>query len=75
VFSEPESDFDQQGLLGALMPAVKCAACGMNIRNREHRVWIYATWRGQHEPLCTGCWRTICEWAARFALQQIPLSF
>ena len=60
---------------GALMLATKCTACDTQIRVLEHRVWIYATWRERHEPLCTDCWRAVCNWAQRFALNQPPLPF
>lgn len=52
------------------LPAEHCHACRTVIRPRYQRVWIRATWRPGRETLCVPCWKFICDWAKRFALQQ-----
>jgi hypothetical protein len=55
------------------LPNANCKACGGEIRRREHRVWIRASWHNRTDVLCPHCWRQVCEWARRFALEQLEL--
>ncbi len=60
-------------LFQASLPATTCNACGCAIARRERRVQIRASWRGSTEVLCAHCWDVICDWAVRFAYQQLKL--
>lgn len=55
------------------LPAVICASCGARIARRAHRMTLRASWRDRWEHLCPDCWAVVCQWAARFALQQMEL--
>jgi hypothetical protein len=55
------------------LPQIRCTTCGRAIARRKHRIQIKASWRVQTETLCPECWHTVCEWASRFALAQLPL--
>jgi len=57
----------------ASLPETTCHACSRRIGRRKHRMSLRASWRGAPEALCPECWTIICRWAARFALQQLPL--
>ena len=61
---------EENALYVMTLPARSCNVCGREIRRRTHRVVIRASWRNEPETLCPGCWRVICQWASRFALQQ-----
>lgn len=71
TFSVPEDPPDLNDLFMMSQPAATCTACGDRIQRRQHRVWVRATWRAQRDILCPECWGVICEWAKRFALQQL----
>ena len=68
-YGTPLSD----SLFQASLPQRRCAACQALVARRKPRVTLRASWRDQDETICPACWRTICAWAARFALQQIRL--
>lgn len=72
IFSESNHDTVDQLLLETL-PARECTACDRKIARREHRMTLRASWKQSVEVLCIPCWATICQWAARFALEQLEL--
>jgi RNase P subunit RPR2 len=57
----------------ASLPRTNCAACHHAIPRRTHRMTLRASWREAPETICLYCWKTICEWARRFALEQIAM--
>jgi hypothetical protein len=57
----------------ASLPKVTCVACGVVIPRRKHRMALRASWRDSTEYLCPYDWHQVCEWATRFALQQLEL--
>jgi hypothetical protein len=71
TFDHPRAGHDSVYLAG--LPATVCRACGDQIRRREHRVSIRASWHDTTDVLCPHCWRAVCEWAKRFALGQLEL--
>lgn len=76
TFSAPPSGTETnlaENLFQASLPEASCAACGGRVERRTDRVMIRASWRPAQETLCVECWDVICEWAARFALQQLEL--
>jgi hypothetical protein len=76
MFQLPFEDADSrlaQDLYTASLPKVECDVCQRTIARRKDRVTLRASWRGKWEYICPSCWRVICEWASRFALQQLSL--
>jgi hypothetical protein len=73
MFDELHSPPDET--FSASLPEFRCSACGRPRTRRVHRVQVRASWRGANESICVECWTTICQWAAKFALQQqvLPL--
>jgi hypothetical protein len=67
VFQVPEHLDD---IWEASLPAAKCLPCGRIIPRRQHRIMLRASWRNASETLCPECWKTVCNWASRFALEQ-----
>ena len=67
---EPPTQPQADDLFEASLPSATCTACGQHIARRHHRVKIRASWRNLNDTLCPGCWNTVCQWAARFALAQ-----
>ncbi len=55
------------------LPERECSACFRTIGRRRHRVAIAASWRGVTDFLCPECWHVICQWAVRFANEQLEL--
>lgn len=72
LFDPPQGSLVDDLYVHTLPPAV-CAACHGHIARRKNRVVIRASWRQQNEILCPECWGAICQWARRFALQQMVL--
>jgi hypothetical protein len=70
---EPPATVEADSMFVVTLPQRACHVCADTIPRRRHRVIIRASWRGADETLCMKCWSTICEWARRFALQQMVL--
>jgi hypothetical protein len=69
MFSAPPTP-TVDALFQAGLPQAQCSGCDHIIDRRKHRVMLRVSWRPAVESLCPSCWRTICAWAARFALEQ-----
>jgi len=67
----PESDREE--FWRHTLPPERCRGCARVIPRRRHRVIVRASWRAENDVMCVDCWRTVCQWAARFALQQSRL--
>jgi|GEM_PF-5363350 len=73
--SDAEAGSLAESLYVASLPQVKCTACSRIIPRRKHRLTMRASWRNDWEYLCPQCWYQVCQWAERFALQQMELPF
>ncbi len=76
LFSEPTVGPGEslvESVFQASLPARRCTVCNYLVARRAPRVQLRASWRDHDDILCPSCWRSICNWAQRFALLQLSL--